>query len=150
MKLAISPDLPTAGILLVLALAPGSAGAEDRGAALFAQHCVVCHAAQGEGTPGIAPRLAGSLQDRARSESGRAYLAQVLVDGLAGPITVAGERFNNAMPPFKQLPDADLVSLLDYVVAGLNGGAPKHDTAAIGAARALQLSPNAVRKLRGS
>ena len=139
--------------LLLTALAgllPAAASAEPSGAALFSQHCVVCHAAQGEGTPGMAPRLAGTQAERSATEAGRAYLAQVLVSGLAGPITVAGERFNLAMPAFAQLSDAELLALLDHVAGGLNGVNAKMEPAAIAAAREKKLSPNAVRKLRGS
>jgi len=133
-----------------IALLPGLAAAEANGASLFAQHCVVCHAAQGEGTPGMAPRLAGTLAERAATPAGRAYLAQVLVSGLAGPITVAGERFNLAMPPFAQLSDPELLALLEYVSNGLNGAAAQVEPAALAAARQENLAPHAVRKLRGS
>lgn len=138
--------------MLGFSLALSSAGilANPNGAALFDQHCVVCHAAQGEGMPGFAPRLAGTLQQRAASETGRAYLAQVLVDGLAGPITVDGERFNSAMPAFAQLADTEIAALVDFLVATLNGGSSKVDAAHIAAARQKKLSPSAVRKLRGS
>ncbi len=137
-------------LVLVCACASAGAAANPEGATLFGQHCVVCHAPQGEGTPGIAPRLAGTLGERAASEAGRAYLAQVLVDGLAGPISVAGERFNNAMPGFAQLGDAEITALLDYVVLGLNQGKASVNAGQIAAARAKKLTPNAVRKLRGS
>ncbi|CAG0958549.1 Cytochrome c-552 [Burkholderiales bacterium] len=138
-------------LLLACACAwAGAAAANPDGATLFGQLCVVCHGPQGEGTPGIAPRLAGTLGERAASEAGRAYLAQVLVDGLAGPISVAGERFNNAMPGFAPLADAEIAALLDYVVLGLNQGKESVNAGQIAAARAKKLTPNAVRKLRGS
>lgn len=134
---------------LVALLSP-LAMAQPRGAALFAQHCAVCHAAGGEGTPGMAPRLAGTQSERAATEPGRAYLAQVLVNGLAGPITVAGERFNLAMPGFAQLADTEIVALLDFVASQLNGSSTRIEAAAVAAARQQKLAPNAVRKLRGA
>ena len=69
-------------VLALLTLSP-AAFAEARGAVLFEQHCAACHQAKGEGTPGLAPRIAGTLGKRASSEAGRAYLAQLLIDGMA-------------------------------------------------------------------
>lgn len=135
-----------AGFALLGALA--AVAAEDRGAALFGQHCAACHQARGEGTPGLAPRIAGRLADKAGSDAGRAYLAQVLVSGLAGPITVDGERFNSAMPGFGQLGDADLQALLAHLSVALNGAGAGAEAEAIAKARERRLAPNAVRQLR--
>ncbi len=136
-------------VTALIALLPAAAMAQPSGAALFAQHCAVCHAAGGEGTPGMAPRLAGTLGARAATEPGRAYLAQVLMNGLAGPITVAGERFNLAMPGFAQLGDAEILVLLDFVAIQLNGSSTPVEATAVATARQQKLAPNAVRKLRG-
>ncbi|MBK6632781.1 MAG: cytochrome c [Betaproteobacteria bacterium] len=136
--------------LALLALSP-AVSAEARGAVLFQQHCAACHQAKGEGTPGLAPRIAGTQGKHAGSEAGRAYLAQVLVDGMAGPIVVEGERFNGAMPGFSALGNEDIQALLGYVIGALNGDTSSPvDLAAIETARKRKLSPNEVRRLRGS
>ena len=91
-------------LALGVALAVAStACAQERGAALYEQHCAVCHDKKGEGIPGFAPRLAGNLAERAKKESGRAYLAQLVVSGMMGPIVSGGEKFNDAMPSFAAL-----------------------------------------------
>ena len=137
-------------VLALLTLSP-VAFADARGAVLFEQHCAACHQAKGEGTPGLAPRIAGTLGKRASSEAGRAYLAQLLIDGMAGPIVVSGERFNGAMPGFSTLGNEDIQALLAYVIGTLNDSAAASvDLAAIETARKRKLPPNEVRRLRGS
>lgn len=136
--------------LALLALSP-TVHAEARGAVLFGQHCAVCHQTKGEGMPGFAPRIAGTLVKHTGSETGRAYLVQVLIDGMAGPIVVDGERFNGAMPGFPALNNEDIQALLGHVMGTLNGGAATSvEPAAIEAARKRKLSPNEVRRMRGS
>lgn len=140
-----------AAVFLALLALPQAVFAEARGAVLFEQHCAACHQAMGEGTPGLAPRIAGTLGKHASSEAGRTYLAQLLIDGMAGPIVVGGERFNGAMPGFSALGNEDIQALLSHVIGTLNGGATTPvDQAAIETARKRKLSPNEVRRLRGS
>lgn len=125
------------------------ARADERGAAVFAQHCAACHQAAGEGAPGLAPRIAGTLAGRAERPAGRAYLAQVLVSGLAGPIVVEGERFSGVMPGFAKLSDEDLQAVLAHLLGALNGsGAHEVSGEEIAAARRKALSPNETRRLR--
>ncbi|MEW5887522.1 MAG: cytochrome c [Pseudomonadota bacterium] len=126
-----------------------AARADERGAALFAQHCAPCHQAAGEGAPGLAPPIAGTLAGRAGRPVGRAYLAQVLVSGLAGPIVVGGERFSGVMPGFAKLSDEDLQAVFAHLLGALNGSADhKVSGEEIAAARRKALSPNETRRLR--
>jgi len=105
--------------LLALLAATGGVHAAT-GAELFATHCQVCHQATGEGAPGIAPPLAGTLARRAALPEGRAWLAQTLISGMTGPITSRGEPYNGNMPSFAALPDADLAAVLGHVLAHFN------------------------------
>jgi len=132
---------------LPVLVAPALAG--EHGAAVFAQHCAPCHQAGGEGAPGLAPRIAGTLAARAGLPQGRAYLAQVVMSGLAGPILVNGERFSGVMPSFAALGDEDLRAVLGHVLGVLNG-VPGQEVSGeeIAAARRRTLSPNEVRRLR--
>lgn len=138
-------------VLTSMALALSvTAAAQERGAALFAQHCAVCHQGNGEGVPGFAPRLAGTLAEHAGSAAGRSYLAQLIVSGMMGPITSGGEKFNGAMPAFAALANEDIVAVLGHVLVALNsipaeGGVTLPEVAA---ARERRLSPGAVRHLR--
>ncbi len=132
------------------ALASLVATAQERGVTVFDQNCAVCHQPKGAGAPGFAPKLAGTLGERAKTETGRRYLAQLVVSGMMGPITSGGEKFNDAMPSFAALADEDIVSVLAYVVGELNGVSTellvKPDD--VLAARRQPMSPAAVRRLR--
>lgn len=131
-------------------IAATAACAQDRGATLFEQHCAVCHEKKGEGIPGFAPRLAGNLAERARKETGRIYLAQLVVSGMMGPIVSGGEKFNDAMPPFAALSDEEIVAVVGHVLGDLNGVPVEQRITSqdVAAARKRALPPNEVRRLR--
>jgi mono/diheme cytochrome c family protein len=138
------------GTLLASLLAAGAC-AEERGAVLYAQHCAVCHQPGGEGIPGYAPRIAGTLTGLAESQAGRAYLASLVVSGMAGPIVAAGQKFNDVMPGFAALSDDELAAVLAHVLGALNKAGPEARVAPaeLAAARGRALPPAEVRRLRG-
>lgn len=121
-----------------------------RGAEIFASNCFACHGAQGQGTAGIAPALAGQLSPVLARPEGRGYVLRVLLHGLSGRIVSQGQTFVGAMPTQAALSDADLVALGTHLAA-LNGqtGAP-FDAAEVAAARAESPAPShkALRELR--
>ncbi len=89
------------------------AGAAIDGKQLFTAHCVACHQATGKGLPGVFPPLDGSewvLGDQR-------VLANILLHGIDGEISVAGTVYKGNMPPFKQLADAELAALASHVRA---------------------------------
>jgi len=66
----------------------------ERGSALFAAKCALCHQINGTGVPPVYPPLAKSdwmLANRTRT-------IRVLCEGLEGPITVNGQSYTNVMP----------------------------------------------------
>src|SRR5688572_26266794 len=66
----------------------------ERGSALFAAKCALCHQINGTGVPPVYPPLAKSdwmMANRVRT-------IRVLCEGLEGPITVNGQRYTNVMP----------------------------------------------------
>lgn len=91
--------------------APVAAGAAVDGKAVFAAQCVACHQATGKGLPGVFPPLDGSewVQGDART------VANLLLHGINGKITVAGTDYSGAMPSFQQLNDAELAAVASYV-----------------------------------
>jgi mono/diheme cytochrome c family protein len=103
--------------VLMASLLAGCACAQAQqpdGAALFAQHCAVCHLADGAGQAGLAPALKGEHWAKLGAE--RAYLPTVLVHGLAGAIKVNGQSFVGVMAAFGgQLDDAALAALATQV-----------------------------------
>jgi len=71
---------------------------------MYARQCSACRQAQGGGLPGTFPPLAGN-HDLYRD---RIFPVYVLLNGLEGAITVKGQSYNGAMPPFDHLSDAEL------------------------------------------
>jgi mono/diheme cytochrome c family protein len=117
------------------------------GAALFTQHCAMCHQADGAGAAGLAPALKG--EHWAKLGEQRHYLATVLVHGLSGPIKVNGAAFVGSMPAFgAQLDDAALAAIATHVrkLQGAEGKAYAADE--IKAARNQRGSPPQTRQLR--
>jgi mono/diheme cytochrome c family protein len=82
-----------------------------KGKIVYDANCLVCHQADGAGVPGLNPPLAGSewvTGDKAR-------LIATVLNGVRGPITVKGQRYNGVMPQQSHLPDADIAAALTYV-----------------------------------
>ena len=72
---------------------------------------MACHQASGKGLPGVFPPLDGSewvLGDER-------VVANILLHGVQGELTVAGAVYNGAMPAFKQLTDVELAALASHV-----------------------------------
>jgi mono/diheme cytochrome c family protein len=79
------------------------------------QRCAICHQATGLGLPGSFPPLAGSEWATAANP---AVAIRVVLHGLQGPVTVKGQKFNSAMPPYgtnQPLSDAEVAAVLTYV-----------------------------------
>jgi len=75
--------------------------------------CITCHQADGNGTPGQFPPLAGS-DWVSEPEPGR--LIRIVLNGLQGSISVSGKSFNGVMVPWKdQLNDKEVAAVLTYV-----------------------------------
>ncbi len=106
------------------------------GQAVFARTCQTCHQANGQGTPGTFPPLAGSeiaAGDKAR-------VIRIALHGLMGPITVKGTRYNNVMPPWKSLSDAELAAVLTYVRSNFGNNASAVTPEEVAAERAATAS----------
>jgi mono/diheme cytochrome c family protein len=132
-----------------LLAAVGSVQAAVDGAALFKQHCAVCHQDSAIGTAGLAPSLLGDQWQRLGAD--RNYLPSVLTKGLAGPIKVAGQTINAAMPVFAgQIDDESLAAIANHL-RGLQGaaGEPPYSAADLATARGKpgnQMSTRALRR----
>ena len=112
-------------ILAALPLLGGGGAAADSaarypdGATVFAENCAVCHGPAGQGQAGLAPPLTGNPGRYIASRDGRVQLADTVLYGLFGQITVGGQKFDFKMPEFGQLEDAGLAAVLNYVVFDL-------------------------------
>jgi mono/diheme cytochrome c family protein len=114
---------PLALTALSLSVAMSAVAAGD-GAALFTQNCALCHQSGGSGVPGQFPRLTGRIAKIATPAVGRTYLIDLLTFGMSGQITVDNQPLFGLMPPFAQIPAADVAALLNYVM-GLGAHAGK-------------------------
>jgi mono/diheme cytochrome c family protein len=102
--------------LLAAGLLAATAGAvKADGAAVFDANCAFCHQSGGVGVPGQFPRLAGRAGAMAAKPEGRKFLAQILLNGMSGRITVDGEQILGIMPAFDSLSDGDLAAVLTYL-----------------------------------
>lgn len=121
--------------------------AGPQGSAVYLQNCAMCHQATGAGLPGAFPPLTPHAAQLAQLPDGRAYLIDLLLYGLLGPIEVAGQAYNNVMPPLgSKLSDPEVAAVLNYVLhAWENGAALGHflpiTAAEVAAARAHPRQP---------
>ncbi|MBD1545595.1 c-type cytochrome [Roseibium aggregatum] len=81
------------------------------GAAVYADTCISCHQEDGKGKPGEFPPFAGN---------GDLFLnptfpAAVALYGIEGKIEVDGKAFDNVMPPFDFLSDAEIAAVVGYI-----------------------------------
>jgi mono/diheme cytochrome c family protein len=134
------------------AQADGAASPAD-GAAIYAANCAGCHQASGAGIPGVFPPLAGHVGDLYVAENGPRHLANVILFGMQGPITVAGNDYAGVMPGWFQFSDAEVAAVLDHVMTawgdadGLDAYAPMGEDE-VAAARRGGLSPQGVYERR--
>lgn len=74
--------------------------------------CAGCHQGSGLGTPGVYPPLVGSEFVL----NGTERMAQIILNGLSGPITVKGQGFAGEMPAQKALlNDEKIAQIMSYV-----------------------------------
>ena len=92
-----------------------SGGSADAGSNVYTTNCVACHQAGGTGLAGAFPPLAGHVPELLKRSDGRAYVGKVLLFGLEGDISVNGNNFAGAMPPWNALSDDDIAAALNYV-----------------------------------
>ena len=117
----VGPAL-AAAFAVTLGLASGVHA--ETAAKIYDQNCSVCHQAGGMGMSGTYPRLAGRASAIASLPQGRRAMISAVLYGMAGSLTVDGNRIVGVMPSFSQLGDGDIAQVLTYV-SHLNGGKPK-------------------------
>lgn len=83
------------------------------GRRVYAQVCQTCHQENGLGVAGQYPPLAQSEWVQAPSP---ARLIRIVLNGLSGPIQVAGQTYDNAMPAWRDdLSDAEVAAVLTFI-----------------------------------
>lgn len=91
---------------------PEPEGGKVDGQQLYVAQCVACHQATGAGIAGVFPPLVGSEWVVRKPE----VLVQILLHGITGEITVKGNKYNGAMPEFRdKFNDAELAAVATYI-----------------------------------
>lgn len=83
----------------------------ERGLAVYSLTCIACHGPEGKGVAGAFPPLDGSewlVNDPS-------VPIRVVLKGLQGPVTVAGQTVTNMMPAHVDLDDQKVSDVLTYV-----------------------------------
>ena len=123
-------------VCAALLLVGATGGAAADGKAVFDNNCAVCHQAGGVGVPGQFPRLAARAGAIAAKPEGKAFLPQVVLNGMGGRITVDGDEILGAMPALDSLSDDDIAAVLTYIT-GLEHKPVTYTAADIKKARAM-------------
>ncbi|MEM7699646.1 MAG: cytochrome c, partial [Verrucomicrobiota bacterium] len=74
-------------------------------------NCIACHQASGLGIPGQFPPLVGSEW----TDGGTSRLGAILLHGINGPFTVAGQTYNQLMPAWNTLSDEKIAQVITYI-----------------------------------
>lgn len=131
-NLSSRPELGDHRTLADLAPQAGSKSGAADGAQIFAAQCAACHQASGAGLPGVFPPLAGSEWVAGKGS----VMAQILLHGISGSLTVKGAVYKGEMPVFKdKLNDAEIAAVLTYVRSSFGNTADKVDAALVKAER---------------
>ena len=84
----------TPTLLALLAVTTTAAVAAEDGAQVYNTLCVACHGPDGKGLNGLPP-LVGSEWPKGPAERS----IKIVLNGLTGPVEVAGKTYNIDMPP---------------------------------------------------
>lgn len=135
------------------AAAPVAAAATGKidGRTVFEQNCSACHGATGAGHPGSYPPLAGNPDLFASHD----FPVLVVLNGITGPIKVKGVSYDESMPSFSHLSDAEIAAAVNFVRNAWGNqsaaAAPKPVTAErVSQLRAQPLSPTEVHARRAA
>lgn len=93
-----------------------------RGGEVYKAYCQTCHQPTGMGLPNVYPPLAGSDYIK---KSPKITIIDNIANGLKGPITVNGKKFNNVMVPLPaNYTNEDAAAAATYILNswGNNGG----------------------------
>lgn len=103
------------------------------GKPVYMANCATCHQANGGGVPGAFPPLANSEWVTGSEER----TIRIVLHGLQGPITVAGNDYNNVMAPLGGvLKDEQIANVLSYIRQEWGNSAPEVDPATVARVRA--------------
>src|SRR3954451_16807986 len=119
----------------VTIITPAAQGPD--GKVVYSTTCAACHQATGEGVEGTYPPLAGSEI----VNGDEAKVVRIVLNGLTGPVEVAGETYSGMMPPWGGvLKDPEIAAVLTYVRSAWGNKAAPVTPAKVAAIRAATAS----------
>ncbi len=112
-------DSPTVQKPSITHESPVTATDEIDGAPIYANRCATCHQADGKGIPKIFPPLASSAWVTGNPD----HVIRIVLNGLNGPIEVAGETYQGVMPGLSILADEEISAVVNYVRSNFGNNA---------------------------
>ncbi len=110
--LALIAAAASAFIVSVAAHGPAIAASNPAGEKVYTANCSACHGANGTGTSGVFPPLAGNAMVTGAPDK----VIAAVKNGLTGTTTVSGKTYNGAMPAWKgKLSDAQIADVITYI-----------------------------------
>ena len=95
--------------------------------ASYLKHCALCHQADAQGIPGTFPRIWGRIGQIASTPEGAAFLAQALLWGMSGTVSVDDVPITGVMPGVPHVPDEEIAAIVDYLIT--EGGTVRNKSA---------------------
>lgn len=83
----------------------------EKGKALYGQHCLVCHQANGGGVTGLNPPLKQTEYVTGDKER----LIRIVINGSNQGLLVNGMTYSNAMPAFPALSNEEIAHITSYI-----------------------------------
>ncbi len=122
-------------------VAPPPEDLVELGGSLYVRHCQTCHQAEGEGVPGVFPPVVQTEWVVGSPD----VLIRILLQGLEGPIEVAGELYTGFMPGWEALlTDEELAGVATFLRQWQENDAPPvapEDVARVRAETADRVEP---------
>ncbi|MGM0529985.1 MAG: c-type cytochrome [Bacteroidota bacterium] len=84
---------------------------DSLGEQVYVKHCLTCHQKDGSGVSSMYP----PVYDNPRVKGDKERLIKIILEGQSGKIEVHGKYYNGVMPPFKNLSDEEVASVLTYM-----------------------------------
>jgi mono/diheme cytochrome c family protein len=107
-----------------------AAGNAAAGKTVYDTNCSSCHQANGEGSPGAFPPLAGNSTVTGLPGT----VIHIVKYGLTGPVTVAGKTYNGMMPAWgTQLSNVQIADAVTYIRTSWGNKAKPVTTAEVAA-----------------
>ncbi len=84
---------------------------DSLGERVYDKHCLTCHQKDGSGVPSMYPPVVKNPRVKGDKER----LIKIILEGQTGRIEVRGMSYNGVMPPFKNLSDEEVATVLTYM-----------------------------------